>query len=154
MHAAECAGHHLFNLPQHQTDSSHLLCAAVVVFSPEYVRKEWTMRELAIFLQRKARDPCSIVIIPVFYELTVEQCHNLEQLYDSEPWPTSPRIPKVEDKAVLKGWAAGVKKLLEATGIKIEEVSFAWNEFFGLHTFIVVWVPFSMPDQGWVPPAI
>jgi hypothetical protein len=100
-----------------------LLCAAVVVLSPEFVRKECTMRELGIFLERKARDPSSIVIIPVFYELTVEQCENLEQLYASEPWPASPGVPRVEDKAVLKGWAAAVKQLLgTSTGAKIEEV--------------------------------
>jgi hypothetical protein len=99
-----------------------LLCAAVVVLSPEFVRKECTMRELKMFLERKASDPSSIVIIPVFYGLTVEQCENLEQLYASEPWPASPGVPKVEDKAVLKGWAAAVKQLLGATGAKIEEV--------------------------------
>jgi hypothetical protein len=81
------------------------------------------MRELQIFLERKARDPSSIVIIPVFYELTVEQCENLEQLYASEPWPTSPGVPKVEDKAALKRWAEAVNQLLGVTGAKIEEVS-------------------------------
>jgi hypothetical protein len=100
-----------------------LLCAAVVVLSHEFVRKEFTIRELKIFLERKARDPSSIVIIPVFYELTVEQCENLEQLYTSEPWPASPGVPRVEDKAVLKGWAAAFKQLLSvSTGAKIEEV--------------------------------
>jgi hypothetical protein len=94
----------------------------VVVLSPEFVRKEFPMRELQIFLERKARDPSSIVIVPVFYELTVEQCENLEQLYDSEPWPSSPGVPKVEDRGVLKGWAEAVKQLLDATGAKIEEV--------------------------------
>jgi hypothetical protein len=80
------------------------------------------MRELRMFLERKASDPSSIVIIPVFYELTVEQCENLEQLYASEPWPASSGVPRVEDKAVLKGWAAAVQQLLGATGAKIEEV--------------------------------
>jgi hypothetical protein len=99
-----------------------LPCAAVVVLSRDFVRKERTMRELAIFLERKASDPSSIVIIPVFYELTVEQCENLEQLYASEPWPASPGVPRVEDKGVLKGWAAAVQQLLGATGAKIKEV--------------------------------
>jgi hypothetical protein len=96
--------------------------AAVVVLSPEFVRKKYPMQEVKMFIERKARAPDSIVIIPVFHELTVEQCINLEQLYDSEPWPISPRIPEV-DKEVLKGWAADVKKMLEYTGVKIEEVS-------------------------------
>jgi hypothetical protein len=100
----------------------HVLCAAVMVLSPEFVRKKFTMRELKIFLERKVKDPSSIIIIPVLYELAVEQCCNLEQLYDSEPWPSSPKVPKVEDKEVLKEWAADVKKLLEYTGVKIEEV--------------------------------
>jgi hypothetical protein len=96
--------------------------AAVVVLSPEFVRKKYTMLELKMFLERKAKDPDSIVIIPVFLGLTVEQCYNLEQLYDSEPWPTSPSMPTVE-KAVLQGWAADVKQILISTGVKIEEVS-------------------------------
>jgi hypothetical protein len=77
------------------------------------------MRELRIFLERKARHP-TFVIIPVFYELTVEQCSNLERLYGSEPWPSSPGVPN--DTDVLKGWAEDVKKLLASTGSKIEEV--------------------------------
>jgi hypothetical protein len=103
---------------------ARLLCAAVVVLSREFVRKRFTMRELRIFLERKARDP-TFVIIPVFYELTVEQCSNLEQLYVCKPWPTSPGVPKVADKDVLKGWAEDVRKLLDVTGAKIEEVR-AW----------------------------
>jgi hypothetical protein len=75
-----------------------------------------------MFLERKAMDPSSIVIIPVFFELTVEQCDNLELLYDSEPWPISPGVPKVEDKGVLKGWAADVKMLTEIAGARLEQV--------------------------------
>jgi hypothetical protein len=104
--------------------------AAVVVLSPEFVRKKYTMLELKVFLERKARDPRSIVIIPVFLGLTVEQCYNLEQLYDSEPWPTSPSMPTVE-KAVLQGWAADVKRILECTGVKIEEVSVTCDGYAG-----------------------
>jgi hypothetical protein len=113
----------------------YLLCTAVVVLSPEFVRKKFTMRELAIFLERKARDPSSIVIIPVFYELTVEQCGNLEQLYNSEPWPTSPGVPQVADRGLLKGWAEALKQLLGSTGAKIEEVSVEgviWLVAFGI----------------------
>jgi hypothetical protein len=84
------------------------------------------MRELAMFLERKTTDPDRFVIIPVFYELTVEQCDDLDQLYDSEPWPTSPGVPKVADRGVLKGWAEDVKKLLEYTGIRSEQVRVAW----------------------------
>jgi hypothetical protein len=102
----------------------------VVVLSPEFVRKKCTMLELKMFLERKARDLDSIVIIPVFHELTVEQCYNLEQLYDSEPWPTSSSIPTVE-KAVLQGWAADVKQMLEFTGVKIEEVSVTCDGYAG-----------------------
>jgi hypothetical protein len=98
----------------------------VVVLSPEFVRKKFPMRELGMFLERKAMDPGSIVIVPVFYKLSVEQCDDLEQLYDSEPWPTSPGVPKVEDRGVLKGWAADVKKLLEYTGVRLEQVRMAW----------------------------
>jgi hypothetical protein len=95
----------------------------VLVLSPEFVRKECTMRELKIFLERKARDPSSIVIIPVFYELTVEQCKNLEQLYASEPWPASPGVPRAGDKGVPKEWAATIRELLSvSTGAKTEEV--------------------------------
>jgi hypothetical protein len=83
------------------------------------------MRELGIFLERKARDPGSIVIVPVLYKLTVEQCHKLEQLYDCEPWPNSTRVPKVEDRGVLKGWAADVKKLLQYTGVRLDQVRVA-----------------------------
>jgi hypothetical protein len=104
-----------------------LPCAAVVVLSPEFVRKKFPMQELQTFLERKATAPNSIIIIPVFYQLTVEQCYDLEALYHSEPWPSSPGVPKVEDKGVLKAWAAAVKVLLETTGVKIEEVRVAWN---------------------------
>jgi hypothetical protein len=108
-----------------QNCNAHLCCAAVVVLSPEFVRKKYPMRELRIFVERKARDP-SFVIIPVFYKLTVEQCSNLNQLYVSEPWPTSPGVPRVADMAVLEGWAEDVRKLLDSTGAKIEEVS-VWD---------------------------
>jgi hypothetical protein len=104
--------------------------AAVVVLSPEFVRKKYTMLELKMFLERKARDPHSMVIIPVFLGLTVEQCYNLEQLYDSNPWPTSPSMPTVE-RAVLQGWAADVKQILESTGVKIEEVSVTCDGYAG-----------------------
>jgi hypothetical protein len=100
----------------------------VVVLSPEFVRKKYPMQEVNMFLERKARAPDSIVIIPVFHELTVEQCNNLEQLYSSEPWPISPSIPEV-DKEVLKGWAADVQKMLECTGVKIEEVRVGCNGY-------------------------
>jgi hypothetical protein len=97
-----------------------LLCAAVVVLSPEFVRKESTMRELKIFLERKAKDPSNLVIVLVFYELTVEQCENLQLLYEDEPWPTG--IARVDDDGVLKGWVEAVQQLLVTTGAKIEEV--------------------------------
>jgi hypothetical protein len=53
----------------------------------------------------------------------VEQCSNLECLYNSEPWPTSPGVhPTAGDKDVLKEWAEDVRTLLDATGAKIQEV--------------------------------
>jgi hypothetical protein len=108
-----------------QPPNTRLCYAAVVVLSPEFVRKAYPMGELKIFLERKASDPHSIVIIPVFIGLTVSQCYDLEALYDSEPWRTSTEIPPVRDRAVLRGWAEDVRELLKSTGAAIEQVRIA-----------------------------
>jgi hypothetical protein len=127
----------------------NLLCAAVVVLSPEFVRKKFPMRELAIFLERKARDPGSIVIVPVFHELTVEQCDNLEQLYASEPWPTSPGVPQVADTGVLQGWATDGKKLLEYAGVRLEQVRAHGEESSGCCTLC----PITLGCINWWSPS-
>jgi hypothetical protein len=82
------------------------------------------MRELQIFLERKARDPSSIFIIPVLIGLTVEQCGDLEGLYRSQPWPEGAPDPStVQERAdSLTGWAAAVKQLLQSRVTTSEEV--------------------------------
>jgi hypothetical protein len=112
-----------------KSDANFLLSflrAAVVVLSPEFVQKKHPMRELQIFLERKAADPSSLIIIPVFIGLTVEQCDNLEALYLSQPWPKGvPKLIKQETAETLKEWAAAVKQLLLITVAKSEEVGIA-----------------------------
>jgi hypothetical protein len=89
-----------------------LRCAAVVVLSPEIVHRQHPMGELQILLERKARDPSSIVIIPVFIGLTMEQCDDLEGLYHSQPWPQGvPQPSDQERNGSLEEWAAAVKQL-------------------------------------------
>jgi hypothetical protein len=102
--------------------ATRVLRAAVVVLSPEFVRKAHPMRELGIFLERKARDPSSIVIIPVLLGLTVEQCRDMEALY-SQPWPEGIQAPEKAES--LKEWAAAVRQLLEMPMIRSEEVRVA-----------------------------
>jgi proteasome lid subunit RPN8/RPN11 len=86
-------------------------CAAVVVLSPEFVQTRHPMRELGIFLERKASDPSGILIIPVFLGLNEEQCDDLLS-YHSHPSPQGVAQPSDQDRAEsLKEWAAAVKQL-------------------------------------------
>jgi hypothetical protein len=106
----------------------------VVVLSPEFVHQRRLPRELQIFLDRKARDPDSIAIIPVFLGLTEEQCDDLEGLYHSQPWPPGVPQPSEQERAQsLEEWAEAVEQLrLQATVAKSEEVGAAcvsrWDE--------------------------
>jgi hypothetical protein len=94
--------------------SSRVPRAAVVVLSPGFVRKQHPMRELKILLERKARDPSSIVVIPVFIGLTVEQCGDLEALYLSQPRLQGvPGLSKQERAESLEEWAVVVEQLLQ-----------------------------------------
>jgi hypothetical protein len=101
--------------------------AAVVVLSPELVHRQHPMRELQIFLERKDSDPSSIIIIPVFLGLTMEQCDDVEGLYHSQPWPQGVPSPSEQERAVsVKEWAAVVRQLrLQPTVARSEEVGAA-----------------------------
>jgi hypothetical protein len=97
------------------------LLAAVVVLSPELVRKA-PARELHMFLERKARDPASVAIVPVLLGLTVEECGDLEALY-SQPWPVGVPEPSKQERAEsLAEWAAVVKQLLRSPVTTSKEV--------------------------------
>jgi hypothetical protein len=50
----------------------------VVILSPAYESKEWTNRELAMLLERRARKQC--VVIPVWYELDSETSKKYDHL--------------------------------------------------------------------------
>jgi hypothetical protein len=106
----------------------------VVVLTPEFVHRRRPPRELQIFLERKASDPDSIVLIPVFLGLTGEQCDDLEGLYHSQPWPPGVPQPSKQERAEsLEEWAEAVKQLrLQVTVAKSEEVGAAcvswWDE--------------------------
>jgi hypothetical protein len=98
--------------------------AAVVVLSPETVHK-CTLRELQIFLERKARDPSSIAIIPVFIGLTEEQqCGDLGGLYRPQPWDQGVPQPSESERAeLLAEWTAVIELLrLQPTVARSEEV--------------------------------
>jgi hypothetical protein len=96
----------------------------VVVLSPEFVKARHPMRELAIFLERKARDPSGILLIPVFIGLNAEQLDDLEGLCHSQPWPQEMPQPGEQERAEsLKEWAAAVEQLrLQPTVAWSEEV--------------------------------
>jgi hypothetical protein len=97
----------------------------VVVLSPELVHRQHPMRELQIFLERKARDPSSIVIIPVFIGLSGKQCGDVEGLYRSQqPWPQGVLQPSERDRAAsLEEWAVAIEQLmLQPTVATSEEV--------------------------------
>jgi hypothetical protein len=102
--------------------------AAVVVLSPELVQWQHPMRELQVLLERKAREPDSLLIIPVFIGLTVEQCDDLEGLYHSQPWPLEVSQPSEQQRAdSLDEWAAAIEQLrLQPTVVNSEEVGGAY----------------------------
>jgi hypothetical protein len=98
----------------------------VVVLSPEFVHRQHPMRELAVLLGRKARDPSSILVIPVLLGLTQEQCGDLEGLYHSQRWPQGVAQPSERERAEsLEEWAAAVKQLLQNTAANSAEVGSA-----------------------------
>jgi hypothetical protein len=98
----------------------------VVVVSQAFVRKEHPMKELMIFLARKAKNPDSIVIIPVFVGLTVEECYDpMVSLYNKD-WPKGIEEPSKEDKVkFFKDWTAAVKQLPYITILRDEQVGAA-----------------------------
>ena len=57
--------------------------AAVVVLSPEYVRKECPMEELEILLARQRSDQGGVHVLPVWYGVNYQQCCDLEAVYKS-----------------------------------------------------------------------
>jgi hypothetical protein len=89
-----------------------LPCAAVVVLSPELVHGQRPTQELQILLERKARDPSSIAIIPVFIDLTSEQCDDLAGPQHAQPWPQGIQQSSEQEWAESrKEWAAAIEKL-------------------------------------------
>ena len=96
-----------------------MLNAVVVVLSPEFVRKEYPMKELEILLARQRSDPESVRVLPVWYEVNYQQCCNLEVVYCSEEWVGGEKKPA---QNVLDHWAKTVRELLHTTAVKDEQV--------------------------------
>jgi hypothetical protein len=98
----------------------------VVVLSQEFVRKEHPMTELQMFLDRRAEDPSSIVIVPVLFGLTVEECYDpMASLYNKR-WPQDVAEPGEHDKPKLfVQWTAAVKQLTDINILREDEVGIA-----------------------------
>ena len=91
----------------------------VVVLSREFVRKKAPMEELRLALQRVEETPKAARILPVFLEVSVEDCTSVRRLYDS--W-TVEWGPKPDDE-VLKVWENTLKGVQQYTGVRSDQVT-------------------------------
>ena len=96
-----------------------LFLAVVVVLSPEFLRKKYPMMELDILLARQRADPGSVRVLPVWYNVTYQQCCNLQTVYHSEKWVGGELKPAQD---VLDRWANTVRELLNTPAVRDEEV--------------------------------
>lgn len=67
------------NAPRRMVHAMRTAKIAIVILSPEFAVRKWTMKELMCFLERGEDE---VVIIPVFYRLTLTDCWNSEQLFN------------------------------------------------------------------------
>ena len=55
---------------------------AVVILSPEFAARKWTLKELMCFLERFEKGgEREVIIIPVFYRLTLDDCRDENSLF-------------------------------------------------------------------------
>ena len=91
----------------------------VVVLSPEYVRKQYSMRELDILLARHRADPGSVRMLPVLQGINFRQCNNLEEDYYTKDWVGVEQMPTPD---VLAHWASSVRELLKTSAVSDDQV--------------------------------
>jgi hypothetical protein len=94
-----------------------LLRTGVIILSPEYVRKEYPMKELRNMLLRW--EAGGVALVPVLYGVTLEQLQGIRRLYDQERWCVAQAKPP---KTVLDGWAGDLQQLLRCTVIRPDQV--------------------------------
>ena len=94
-------------------------CAAVVVLSKAYVRKQHPMMELQLLLKRKRAEKDSCCLLPVLYDITFAQCDSLATGYHCEPWVGKGDKPA---RQVLNEWAGFVRELLQVTTVREDQV--------------------------------
>jgi hypothetical protein len=69
---------------------------------------------------RPGSKPLPVRLLPVLFELTVEQLCDMRELYDSEPWCGDKPKPS---SAALDAWAADLKAVARITMIRPDQVS-------------------------------
>ena len=92
------------------------------MITPEFVRKEATMRELQILLDNRRSQPKN-AIFPVFYGYDAKQCWDFKAfraLYDTEPWVGGEEKP---GDSVLDAWAKSVEELCKYCGVRQDQAS-------------------------------
>ena len=73
------------NAPQKMDGAMETARIAVVILSPEFAGRPWTMKELLCFLRRfRSAGERGVIIIPVFYRLTLEDCRNALLITDED----------------------------------------------------------------------
>ena len=108
------------------------------MITPEYVRKQATMRELQILLddrsaqEEKGPQP-EKAIFAIFYGYDVKQCWDFNvfrALYDTEPWVGGEEKP---DSSVLDAWAKNVEELCQYCGLRKDQVSYQTRPSWAAH---------------------
>lgn len=70
------------NAPEKMFDAMRTAKIAVVILSPEFAARNWTLKELMCFLERyRVGGEHGVVIIPVFYRLTLNDCRDQKSLF-------------------------------------------------------------------------
>ncbi|CAM9502530.1 unnamed protein product [Chrysoparadoxa australica] len=108
--------------PEHMKAAARKAKIGVVMLSPSFVSRKWPLLELEIFMSRldKQEGTQPIILLPLFYELTPDECGDLDSLQKypevNEQWDTWEGDQDMRER--LQRWKKLLPRLAKLTGIE------------------------------------
>jgi hypothetical protein len=128
---------HLFHIASQGHDISSVSCAAVLVLSPEFIRKKAPMQELRRTLEKQKQPggPKQQQVCPIYHTLSIEECcrSDFRQQYDIQPWESFNLPEPKPDAATLDGYARDIGELCKITGLRQDQVGLITSTFDRIH---------------------
>ena len=92
------------------------------MLSTEFVRSKAPMRELGLALRHWEANRNGRVLLPVFLDVSREECRAMRQQYDKPGFWDDWEMP---EPAVLDDWATDLERLSCFSGIELSQVVYA-----------------------------